>query len=608
MNVESIKIRNFRSLANIELNFSRLNIFVGKNDSGKSNVLRALDLFFNYGRGYPFLWKQDFCAFTQSPRGKAAEIEISLDISPPKNFSDQTPVRWKRSWRQSGLHREEIKHLDRSELSPKNKFGALLKSIRYDYVPAIKGEAYFSRLLGNMYDMLELTVENEIRSASAEFMTSINAHTGTIIHELLDRLDLNSSIELPANLRELFAQLDFRSTHNDRQFSLGQRGDGIKVRHIPIILRWLAKQAQTLSAPGRPKVVTIWGYEEPENNLEMGRCNDMANDFYNDSIEIQTFITSHSPAFYSIFRKDEEKAISLFGVKKINDSKESEISLLTKSDLTTLDDSMGLMPLVAPYYENAIREIEQIKLHQVELPSTERPVLFVEGLTDKTIISAATEFLFPDLRDQFEIFAKPNGGYNWVADRLIAWAHSGAQTVGVGLFDCDPDATKAKEKAMAHQKVQENRYAKAHVLGKSRHLQECAQAGFLIPYAIEELFPPSIWEHAEQSGWLVPREGLPTLFKFDKTDITFNKHLMERVPNIELARYVRMKVHISSKKRFARFISQLDEDQKPSAFEPLIDPLRAIFRKLGLELPADNTPPASHGEKRRRMPISAKRS
>ncbi|ODS40702.1 hypothetical protein BEH94_08750 [Candidatus Altiarchaeales archaeon WOR_SM1_SCG] len=46
--IEKIDINYFRSLKKVSLkNVNELNIFSGRNDSGKSNVLKALDLFFN---------------------------------------------------------------------------------------------------------------------------------------------------------------------------------------------------------------------------------------------------------------------------------------------------------------------------------------------------------------------------------------------------------------------------------------------------------------------------------------------------------------------------------------------------------------------------------
>ena len=48
MLISRITIKNFRGIDNLEdLDVSRINTFVGKNDSGKSTILRALDCFFD---------------------------------------------------------------------------------------------------------------------------------------------------------------------------------------------------------------------------------------------------------------------------------------------------------------------------------------------------------------------------------------------------------------------------------------------------------------------------------------------------------------------------------------------------------------------------------
>ena len=587
MNIDSIRIRNFRSLREFDVELTRLNIFVGKNDSGKSNVLRSLDLFFNFGQGYPFDWKQDFCSFAHVPKRKAPEIEVTLTISPPDSFSNPNPVTWTKVWRREGLHKEQICHVDRNALSPKNKFRTALRSARYDYVPAIKGEPYFGRLLGKMHDMLELTVEEEIRDAAGTFTDAINAQTKSIITELLDRLALDSSIELPPNLRDLFEQLDFRSIHDDKEFSLSQRGDGIKVRHIPIILHWLASQAETLSAPGRPKVVTVWGYEEPENNLELGRCQKAASEFLQDSERIQTFITTHSPAFYSIFRKDESGNVSVFGVKKVDGERVSKVSPLARDDLSHLDDSMGLMPLVAPYYDKIQAELEELRANQADLPPTNKPTLFVEGLSDQTILTAAILHFFPDLDGEFQIFTRRRGGYNWVADRLIAWANVEPGMIGIGLFDGDQDARNAQKRALDDPKTKRSPHAKAMLLPTIRDLGKCGKAGFSVPHAIEDLFPPRIWQHAENERWLEDRKNLNSLYGFEQTDITFDQHLAAELPDENLQRIVRRKVKIEKKKAFAKYVCGLTRCCKSNAFLPLEGPVEQILKALGLEITSD---------------------
>lgn len=45
LKIKHIHIKNFRSIVNTMLDIEEMNIFVGLNDAGKSNVLKALNLF-----------------------------------------------------------------------------------------------------------------------------------------------------------------------------------------------------------------------------------------------------------------------------------------------------------------------------------------------------------------------------------------------------------------------------------------------------------------------------------------------------------------------------------------------------------------------------------
>lgn len=40
----NIRVKNFRSIENIDLNLGKTNILIGQNNSGKSNLLKAVDL------------------------------------------------------------------------------------------------------------------------------------------------------------------------------------------------------------------------------------------------------------------------------------------------------------------------------------------------------------------------------------------------------------------------------------------------------------------------------------------------------------------------------------------------------------------------------------
>ena len=60
MKIKSIKLNNFRSYKeDFELEFNNITALTGQNDSGKSSILEALDIFFNEGKGVIKIDKQD---------------------------------------------------------------------------------------------------------------------------------------------------------------------------------------------------------------------------------------------------------------------------------------------------------------------------------------------------------------------------------------------------------------------------------------------------------------------------------------------------------------------------------------------------------------------
>jgi len=99
MKIDKIRIANFRSYQNeIAIDLDDLNVFVGKNDIGKSTVLEALDIFFNENKGVIKIDKDD--VNKKSKNEGDTEIKISvvfsnlpdtltIDATNPTSLSDE---------------------------------------------------------------------------------------------------------------------------------------------------------------------------------------------------------------------------------------------------------------------------------------------------------------------------------------------------------------------------------------------------------------------------------------------------------------------------------------------------------------------------------------
>lgn len=99
MKIKKIRLSNFRSYKDeISVDFNDLNVFVGKNDTGKSTILEALDIFFNENKGVIKIDKDDINK--QAKNEENTEIKISvvfanfpesltIDTSNPTNLANE---------------------------------------------------------------------------------------------------------------------------------------------------------------------------------------------------------------------------------------------------------------------------------------------------------------------------------------------------------------------------------------------------------------------------------------------------------------------------------------------------------------------------------------
>ena len=590
MSIELIKIRNFRSLADVSVSAEALTVFVGRNDEGKSNLLRALDLFFNSEtRRYTMNWATDYSGYAREVQRKAPQIEIALKFKLPESFSVGKSVVWKRIWRKTGLHKEDIKLADGGDLPARSKAYAYLKTLRYEYIPAIKGTEYFEKLLGSVHDMLDATVQSDIRTASADFTNAIRSHIGEILQDLESQLGLKSDLELPSDLRRLFTELEFRSNAGNHRVALSQRGDGIKVRHIPIILHWLANQANHLSAPGRPRVETIWGYEEPENNLETSRCFELAEFFLRNSGSIQTFLTTHSPVFYSVLQPKEHKTVSLAEVRLGTTGTEVVPRMPgQQDDLMALHSSIGFLELIEPHVLEWKEKNNRLEKRIKEGIFTDQPTIFVEGPSDKAIIEAVITRFFPNASIVKVLCSEQNGGgHSWVKDSLIAWHHSRPSERAVGLFDGDVASQPSLENfnQVVEKRAKGPTKAFKHKIKSAGIALRITQAGVKLQPAIEEICPAEVWKIAERGGWLEDRPNLPELYHFHETDITFNDWLEKKLPEPSMLLIARKKVSQKHKRDFAKeVVTAIQNAQDLDILKPLQELVSELLSRLNINI------------------------
>lgn len=364
-----------------------LNIIVGGNDSGKSNILRALNLFFNnqthLNQAYDFDQDLSIKRIQQTQIGKTkAFISVKITFNNIFNYSSLPETfAVKRQWNRYSDNAETYIFPKQTKQNILYRF---LNKIELHYVPAVKSKEIFKHYLRLLYDTL---VQKDIRlsEASSGITEVINAATIQMTERIKEGIGVTSNIAVPRNFRDLFGDLDFLTQIGETEkLSLKQRGDGIQVGHIPYILDFVSQENS-----GK---YYIWLYEEPENSLEMKKAFELAEKFQKDfSRRNQIFVTTHSPAFYSL----DHSNVGKWGVKKLINN--SDDNLFSISDIYELqkfdevDENLGITALVAERAREIYEENASINKKLDEFKEITKPIVLCEGKTDVLYIQKALE-------------------------------------------------------------------------------------------------------------------------------------------------------------------------------------------------------------------------
>lgn len=459
--IEKIEIKNFRSFGNRVkekvkiINIKSLNIISGANDSGKSNILRALNLFFNKHTDHNsfFDFEKDF--FKKeiiddddiqqqmttikihffNPKNKDKNKLNSNKVFLPEKFwvsrkfksnceysnYDQTSgveVSFKKEKGDNFnpfLKDEKIKPPIIASL--KNQLTNFLSSISFHYVPAIKDSTYFYHLYGELQLTLWKEKNSDLLSKKDDFENSIQLTTESLMNEFKSIVNINQDFvplfKLPKDLISLFKTLDI----NTGKVDLTLRGDGIQAKLIPEILYFIAKKEKSLTANNtrtgvKVKKYFIWGFEEPENSYEYRNAQLLADRFKDLFIkDIQIFLTTHSFNFLSInsldtstYRvwKDDSIDSSRISFIKQNESGElnlDKLSYETESD--KLKNELGIFELNNRLEETFLKlESERESLLELKanvvgkINELRKPLIITEGKTDKRILELAWSKLY----------------------------------------------------------------------------------------------------------------------------------------------------------------------------------------------------------------------
>ncbi len=514
--IESVFIKNFRSIRSELIIAKNFNIFVGLNDAGKSNFLKALNLYFNNQTDYntPFNFKNDFTYLFPKSSHSTKEILIKIKFKIPDSYKESGIYTWEKRWRTDNYYAERITNDKGDEPSSRSRVPSTLIKIRYRYVPAVKSADYYKTLLADLYTAVSSSLNNPLLTSTKTFSDSLKQHTKSITQNVSQRLHLNSELSVPSNLSDIFKSLIFitkSGTIDSISVPLNSRGDGIQARHIPIILKYIAEEDQRSRNQGSMKISTIWGFEEPENGLELSRAFELAKEFTDYSREIQIFTSTHSPAFY--MEKNTEGTTIYFVSKKENSDETSFNHDSTSKDISK---NMGLMPIIAPFIAEQESKLKMANAIINQNFLTDINTIMVEGKTDKLYLLKAIETISPELNkmiqtSELRILTKDSGcGTTQLRDWAIAWTYTGFKSKLYVLFDKDKAGENAKTE-IENDPVFKNRRTsgggiKIQYIKPSDIVVNVLSKVNQFTYQIEHLLPLEIWGKFKVKNFTVPRD------------------------------------------------------------------------------------------------------
>lgn len=492
--IRRVEIKYFRSIYTLVLKqCGSLNVLSGRNDVGKSNILRALNLFFNGQTDWqtPLDFSRDFSLSRleqvrkESVKGKQF-IQISIEFERPSNFKGSLPEKFivKRSWyrdQNQFSQADNLAALDKAGKCPSTLATAqrmlpvFLNRVHFEYVPAVKDRAFFNHVLSRLQHSLlgaTLEVDNPISTLSSQLANHIGQQVGDLRQDFSRATSLDTLIEPPKQLSGLFQAFQVSVPSGDGQVSLNLRGDGMQARYIPSVLHYIASKSSSFF---------IWGFEEPENSLEFASADSLANDLETRySKDAQIFITSHSPAMvsrtgqnvscYRVWQPDSQTNVERL-----------EYPLDKSFSGARLQEEIGLLRIqqeIHSEYKEKLKQLEALSQKIVQLESEiaahQLPLILVEGVTDVTILEAAWSKLNPNNAIPFLIRSAdpssnvPGGGSGGAGSlaRAIESIHPADNRRVLAVFDHDQEGVKEFDSLSRNFKVVNNgNYEKRHVNG-----------------------------------------------------------------------------------------------------------------------------------------------
>ncbi len=300
MKIKNIEITNFLSISDLTIDVNNLLIIIGKNNAGKSNILDAINVFFDFA-------KKSYSTDYFHEKNNANPITIAITFDQKINGESSTIVKIIRN--EDGVNNAKYHYKTSNEVSdsaiksPNKNLEPSLPSIYYlESEKKIDSELSLTNttILGKLIrELLLFHVETEIDDHVTELMNLLNNHYACV--GLNDTLRKNYLF--PDNIRLQFqmppTQKLFNLTminENDGYYvDVSNLGSGLRRNIIYSILQLYAERRSTFDSKSR-----IFLFEEPELHLHPQAQKIIHQMIKMLSSNDQVLYTTHSSQFFDL--------------------------------------------------------------------------------------------------------------------------------------------------------------------------------------------------------------------------------------------------------------------------------------------------------------------
>lgn len=421
--IKQITIKNYRSIKEISFNLVNYSLLVGANNSGKSNILNAVNLFLD-SKGKPT--KDDFCNLVQS-----SKINISMAIN-------DTII--SKEWEIKDGKVNITAKLDKEHQEILDQFVPI-------YIPTIEKVEDTTKVTGtNVFGKILHTISESFSNYKKyqeinKLIQEINKDQDSPIKEIEQKLQssldtsftsyLTPNISTDLNAQDLFKSINiyFQDDKNNK-IAPGSIGSGMQRALIYNLIMLLNKLND------QKKYILL--YDEPEVCLHPSQQRSLAFHLKKElSNTMQILVSSHS----SIFAVSNTKNIN--SIIRVEYYKENGSKVYQVDTLDNIKDIYKSTFSNTTEYLDIYRYINWFNQERGQLFFA-KGVLLVEGLTEKG--------LFEFLSDQNSEWSFLQKNHIYILDctgkhEIIRWAEVVKKlNIPFGIiFDKDNDKTNHED-------------------------------------------------------------------------------------------------------------------------------------------------------------------